>query len=124
MGERLTCGGFSLGKPIHLGNFQFIANYFDGLSFSPRGGILRPRRHGLNTPQGINPTMGHDRGLHRGVPHNHTMNGERSSRSSHDDGSPAGWWHHGRQSASLSSNVMLITEGSRRKLALGSPSRS
>jgi hypothetical protein len=38
MGERLTCGGFSLGKPIHLGNFQFIANYFDGLSFSPRGG--------------------------------------------------------------------------------------
>jgi hypothetical protein len=37
-GEHLACGGFSLGKPVRLGNFEFIANYFDGLSLSPRGG--------------------------------------------------------------------------------------
>jgi hypothetical protein len=36
--ECLTCGGFSLGKPVHLGNFEFIANYFDGLSLSHRRG--------------------------------------------------------------------------------------
>jgi hypothetical protein len=35
-GERLTCGGFSLCKTIRLGNFEFIADYFGGLSLSPR----------------------------------------------------------------------------------------
>jgi hypothetical protein len=30
--------GFSLGKPDHLGNFEFIADYFNGLSLSPRRG--------------------------------------------------------------------------------------
>jgi hypothetical protein len=34
--ERLRCGGFSLGETIHLGSFEFIANYFGGLSLSPR----------------------------------------------------------------------------------------
>jgi hypothetical protein len=34
--ERLTCGGFSLSEPIHLGNFEFIVNYFTGLRCSPR----------------------------------------------------------------------------------------
>jgi hypothetical protein len=37
-GECLTCGGFSLSKTIHLGNFKFIADYFGGLSLSPRSG--------------------------------------------------------------------------------------
>jgi hypothetical protein len=37
-GECLTCSGFSLGKPIRLGNFNFIADYFDGLSLSIGGG--------------------------------------------------------------------------------------
>jgi hypothetical protein len=36
--EHLTCGGFSLSKTVHLGNFEFIANYFDSLSLSPRRG--------------------------------------------------------------------------------------
>jgi hypothetical protein len=36
--ERLTCGGFSLGEPVCLGKFEFIADYFDGLSLSPRRG--------------------------------------------------------------------------------------
>jgi hypothetical protein len=36
-GECLTCSGFSLGKPIRLGNFNFIADYFDGLSLSIGG---------------------------------------------------------------------------------------
>jgi hypothetical protein len=38
--ERLTCGGFSLGETVHLGSFEFIANYFYGLSLSPRRGDL------------------------------------------------------------------------------------
>jgi hypothetical protein len=33
--ERLTCGRFSLGEPICLGNFESIADYFGGLSLSP-----------------------------------------------------------------------------------------
>jgi hypothetical protein len=37
-GERLKCGGFSLGKTIRLGNFEFIADYFCGLSLSPGRG--------------------------------------------------------------------------------------
>jgi hypothetical protein len=32
----LMCGGFSLGETIHLGSFEFITDYFDGLSLSPR----------------------------------------------------------------------------------------
>jgi hypothetical protein len=38
--EHLTCGGFPLGKTIRLGSFEFIANYFCGLSLSPRRGDL------------------------------------------------------------------------------------
>jgi hypothetical protein len=35
-GEHLTCGGFSLSEVVHLGSFDFIADYFGGLSLSPR----------------------------------------------------------------------------------------
>jgi membrane-bound lytic murein transglycosylase len=34
-GECLTCGGFSLGETVRLGNFELITNYFDGLILSP-----------------------------------------------------------------------------------------
>jgi hypothetical protein len=37
-GKRLTCGGFSLGKPVHLRNFEFLAAYFGVLSLSLRRG--------------------------------------------------------------------------------------
>jgi hypothetical protein len=37
-GERLTCDGFSIGKTVRLGSFEFIANYFGGLILSPRRG--------------------------------------------------------------------------------------
>jgi hypothetical protein len=37
-GERLTCGGFSLGETVRLGSFEFIADYFCGLSLSARRG--------------------------------------------------------------------------------------
>jgi hypothetical protein len=52
-----------------LGNFEFIADYFRGLSLSPRrsdeGKISLGSTHsGASTPQ-----RGHDRGLCRGVPH-------------------------------------------------------
>jgi hypothetical protein len=38
--EHLTCGGFSLGETIYLGNFEFIADYFGGLSLSPARGDI------------------------------------------------------------------------------------
>jgi hypothetical protein len=34
-GKHLMCGGFSLGKTVHLGNIEFIVDYFNGLSLSP-----------------------------------------------------------------------------------------
>jgi hypothetical protein len=34
-GECVMCGGFSLGETVHLRNFEFIADYFGGLSLSP-----------------------------------------------------------------------------------------
>jgi hypothetical protein len=37
-GEHLTYDGFSLSKTIQLGNFEFIADYFSGLSLSTRRG--------------------------------------------------------------------------------------
>jgi hypothetical protein len=40
-GECLMCGCFSLGKTICPGSFEFIANYFRGLSLSPRRGNSR-----------------------------------------------------------------------------------
>jgi hypothetical protein len=46
-GECLMCGGFSLSETIHLGSFEFIADYFGGLSLSPRRG--GHRHHGLNS---------------------------------------------------------------------------
>jgi hypothetical protein len=56
-GERLTCGGFSLVKTVHLGNFEFIADYFGSLSLSPRGKgnegtiFMGSTRSGASTPQ-------------------------------------------------------------------------
>jgi hypothetical protein len=35
--ECLMCGGFPLGETIPLGSFEFIINYFGGLSLSPGG---------------------------------------------------------------------------------------
>jgi hypothetical protein len=37
-GERLTCYGFSLGETVRLVKYEFIADYFGGLSLSPRRG--------------------------------------------------------------------------------------
>jgi hypothetical protein len=36
-GERLMCCGFSLNRTIRFGSLEFITDYFDGLSLSPRG---------------------------------------------------------------------------------------
>jgi hypothetical protein len=54
-GERLTCGGFSLGKLVHHRNFEFITDYFRGLSLFPRRGnddtiFLGSTRSGASTP--------------------------------------------------------------------------
>jgi hypothetical protein len=37
-GERLTCDDFSLSETVCLGSYEFIADYFDDLSLSPRRG--------------------------------------------------------------------------------------
>jgi hypothetical protein len=37
-GKHLTCGGFSLGETACIGKFEFIVDYFGGLSLSPRRG--------------------------------------------------------------------------------------
>jgi hypothetical protein len=34
-GEHISCGGFSLGKIIHFGSFEFITDRFGGMSPSP-----------------------------------------------------------------------------------------
>jgi hypothetical protein len=41
-GEHLTCGGFSLSETVHLENFEFITDYFDGLSLSCGRGNASP----------------------------------------------------------------------------------
>jgi hypothetical protein len=118
-GERLLCGGFFLGETICLGKFDFIADYFRGLSLFRRRGdsviaFMVSTHRGGGGVGGFIPTVGHDRGLHRGVCHaverrqglrppfsqevrhrgfarschNHTMDGECSGRSGHNDGSP------------------------------------
>jgi hypothetical protein len=35
-GEHLMCDDFSLSKTVHLGIFEFIVDYFSGMSLSPR----------------------------------------------------------------------------------------
>jgi hypothetical protein len=35
--ECLMCGGFSLGKTVHFGSLEFIADCFDDLSLSSKG---------------------------------------------------------------------------------------
>jgi hypothetical protein len=53
--KHLTCGRFSLGKTVHLGNFEFIADYFGGMSLSPRRGdegaaFMGSTHDGVSTP--------------------------------------------------------------------------
>jgi hypothetical protein len=55
-GEHLTCGGFSHGKTICLGNFEFITDYFGGLGLSPRRGnngaaFMGSSQGGASTPR-------------------------------------------------------------------------
>jgi hypothetical protein len=59
-GERLMCGGFSLG---HHRLLQCPEPF-------PRKGRLSCHLHGLNSQWGTIPAVGHDKGLHRGVHHN------------------------------------------------------
>jgi hypothetical protein len=40
--DHLTYGGFSLSETILLGSFEFITDYFNGLSLSPRRGNSGP----------------------------------------------------------------------------------
>jgi hypothetical protein len=112
-GEHLTCGGFSLGKTIHLGSFKFITDYFDGLSLSPRRGdsgatFMGSTRNGTSSPwlamtensaeefltassgEGGAPASPLHEAWHGGSArscHNHTMDGEHSDHSGHNDGS-------------------------------------
>jgi hypothetical protein len=54
--EHLASGGFSLGEPGHIRNFEFITDYFDGLSLSPRSSnegtiFVGSTRSRASTPQ-------------------------------------------------------------------------
>jgi hypothetical protein len=112
-GECLTCVGFSFGETVRLGSFEFIADNFGGLSFSPRRGDLSvtfmgsthsgtpsPRwamiedsieefltvssnEGGLQSPLSQDAPHGGSAYSHR----NHTMDEDHSGHSSHDDGS-------------------------------------
>jgi hypothetical protein len=53
--EYLTCGGFFLGETVRLRNFEFIANYFGGLSLFPMRGdsgtaFMGSTRSGASSP--------------------------------------------------------------------------
>jgi hypothetical protein len=55
-GEHQVCSRLSLGETIHLGNFEFIADYFGSLSLSPRRGdkgatFVGSTHYGACTPQ-------------------------------------------------------------------------
>jgi hypothetical protein len=68
-GKHLTCGGFSLGETACIGKFEFIVDYFGGLSLSPRRGDKDTAFLGSTRSEPSTPWGGHNRGLHRGVPH-------------------------------------------------------
>jgi hypothetical protein len=53
--EHLTCGEFSLGETIRLRNIEFNADYFSGLSFTPKRGdacaaLMGSTHSGASTP--------------------------------------------------------------------------
>jgi hypothetical protein len=53
--KRLMCSGLSLCETVHLKNFEFIADYFGGLSHSPRWGdegvaLMGSSHSGASTP--------------------------------------------------------------------------
>jgi hypothetical protein len=54
-GRCLVCGGFYLDEPVHLGNLEFITNYFDRLILSPSRGnecavFMGSTHSGASTP--------------------------------------------------------------------------
>jgi hypothetical protein len=114
-GEHLTCDGFSLGETVHLGNFEFIADYFGGLSLSHRRGdegttFMGSTRSGASTPWramiedsaegfltassgegsfGLPSSRRCSAGRRGARSHrNLTMDGECSGHTGHDGGSP------------------------------------
>jgi hypothetical protein len=54
-GERLSCGGLSLGETILFGSLEFITDHFSGLSLSPMGDgldtiVMGSARDGPSSP--------------------------------------------------------------------------
>jgi hypothetical protein len=54
-GEHLTCGGFCLSETVCHGKFEFIADYFGGLSLSSKrcnagAALTGPTHSGASTP--------------------------------------------------------------------------
>jgi hypothetical protein len=98
--ECLMCSGFSLGETVHFGSFKFIADHFNGLKLSPRRGdsgaaFMGSTHSGTpslcqamieDSAKEFHMASGGEGGFTHSC-HNHTMDGERSSHSGHDDGS-------------------------------------
>jgi hypothetical protein len=111
-GECLMCDGFSLGETVRLGSFEFIADYFGSLSLSPKRGdsgatFMRSTHRGTPSPGcamiedsikefltmssgegGGHPPLSQE-AWHKGFARSrlsHTMDGEHSEHSGHDDG--------------------------------------
>jgi hypothetical protein len=148
-GECLTCYGFSLGESDHLGNFEFIANYFNNLSISPQRGnsstaFMGSTRSGASTPwramivdsaEEFLMTSGGERCSSLPSPRRHgtgasltpvptTPGMENAPAARATMMAPPQTWHHGRRPASVFGDVTLIMEGNRGKLALDNPSSS
>jgi hypothetical protein len=145
-GERLTCGGFSLGEIVRLGNFEFITDYIGSLSLSPRRGdagaafmgsthseasttwraiIVDSTKEFLMAPRevgsfGLPSTRRRSMGASL-APITTTTQMENAPAAKAMMTFPCGWWHRGRKPASLSRDVTLITGGNRCKPMLSSP---
>jgi hypothetical protein len=145
-GELLACSGFSLSETVHLGNFEFIADYLSGLSLFPGRGdegatLMGSTRSGASivlqamiedsTEVFLTTSSGEgsfglpcSRSSSTGAPLAPTTTSPRKENALAIQAMmmfPYGWWHRGRKLASSLSGAMLITNDSGRKHVLGIP---
>jgi hypothetical protein len=146
-GERLMCGGFSLGETICLRKFEFIVDYFGCLSLSPRRGdegaaLMGSTRSRASTPwramiedsseEFLATSSGEGsfglpspRRCNTGAPFAPTTTTPWMVDAPATMMFPRIWCHHGRKPTSPLSDATLVKNGSRHKpmLIVPPPSR-